>query len=78
MRIIRDGTAWANDRRDANAEIVVGVTREELAALCGGLNEALEAVEDWEFQTRVSISPESARALAREISRFLSETYFQE
>ena len=35
------------------SELRVMLTREEIGSLCSALNEVLELVEDWEFQTRI-------------------------
>jgi hypothetical protein len=48
------------------AAVVVELSTDELGVLQNALNEILngpEAIEDWEFQTRVGVSREEANAL---------------
>lgn len=55
-------------------EVDIAATRDELVLLASSLNEALEAVEGWEFDTRLGGSPDEARALRSKIKNLLRET----
>lgn len=46
-----------------NGKVVVQLDRVEVVALANALNEAREAVEDWEFSTRIGVEPDAAEAL---------------
>jgi hypothetical protein len=48
---------------DQSSQIVLHVSRAELLLLAGSVNEAIEAVEDWEFSTRLGADKADARAL---------------
>lgn len=51
--------------------IVLSVTRAELYLIAGGINESLEAVEDWEFSTRLGVDKAAARQLASELGHLI-------
>lgn len=53
--------------------IVLSLSRGEMLLLAGSVNEAIEAVEDWEFSTRLGAAKEDARALRAELGRVISE-----
>jgi hypothetical protein len=53
--------------------VVLSLTRAELLLLAGSVNEAIEAVEDWEFSTRLGADKGEARALGGELRRAISE-----
>jgi len=44
-------------------------TREEVAVLGNALNEALEALDDWEIETRMGCSKEAAEQLLDELGQ---------
>ena len=48
------------------------VTRAELLLLAGSVNEAIEAVEDWEFSTRLGVNKANARALRTELGDLIA------
>jgi hypothetical protein len=52
-------------------EVVVAVSRDELVGLANALGEALRAVDDWEFDTRVGLLPQDARTLRDQVSEVL-------
>ena len=54
-------------------QVVLSLTREELLLLAGSVNEAIEAVEDWEFSTRLGVQKDEARALRSSLRAFISE-----
>lgn len=47
----------------------LSITPAEHAALCNALNEALEGLEAWEFETRMGVSRQAAERLLREMGR---------
>ncbi len=49
------------------ARILLSVTVEEFRLLAGCVNEAIEAVEDWEFSTRLGAEKDDARQLRVEL-----------
>ncbi|WP_139359897.1 hypothetical protein [Mycobacterium sp. D16Q16] len=55
----------------ADDEIIVGVTREELVILAGGIRESLEEIEEWEFHTRMGITRDEAKSLRDKIRTIL-------
>jgi hypothetical protein len=46
-------------------KFVIALSRDELQFLCSSINETLdlEAVKDWEFQTRTGSTPEEAKEI---------------
>lgn len=54
-------------------QVVLSLSRDELLLLAGSINEAIEAVEDWEFPTRLGAEKDQARALRGELRRVISE-----
>ena len=63
------GELAQNDRSD---QIVLHVTRAELLLLAGSVNEAMEAVDDWEFPIRLGADKDDARALRSELSGLIA------
>lgn len=53
--------------------VVLSLTREELLLLAGSVNEAIEAVEDWEFSTRLGAQKDDARALRSHLRKVIAE-----
>jgi hypothetical protein len=58
--------------QDRSDQIVIHLTRAELLLLAGSVNEAIEAVEDWEFSTRLGADKANARALRTELGDLIS------
>lgn len=54
---------------DNDSAVVLVASSLEVTALSNGLNEALEAIDDWEFETRVGISSSAARRLIEDLRR---------
>ena len=54
-------------------EITVTISVDELVFLCNAINEALEAVEDWEFQTRTGNSRKRATEILGQLRKVLDE-----
>ena len=63
------GELAQNDRSD---EIILHLTRDELLLLAGSVNEAISAVDDWEFSTRLGASVAEARALRKELGDLIA------
>ena len=66
------GRRWLKRRMDfevVDGKAILTVTRSECGLLLNALNEALEAVEEWEFGTRLGWEKPRARAFLRELSR---------
>ena len=53
-------------------DLVVAVTLDELRLLASSIGEALEAVDEWEFATRLGFGTSAARALRSEINEVLA------
>jgi hypothetical protein len=73
MRLISVAEPW-NAHVDSD-EVVLAITRDELAGLANSIGEALQAVDEWEFDTRVGLIPEDARRLRDEISMVLRTSF---
>ena len=58
----------------AKDNITISFGPDELAFLSNAINEAMEAVEDWEFQTRTGETPERAREIQAQLGKFLEES----
>jgi len=54
--------------------LVIQVSLDELRLLASSIGEALEAVEDWEFGTRLGANPEDARALRFQFNELIART----
>lgn len=75
MRLVDASEPW-NALPETNAdEVVVAISRDDLVGLANALGEALQAVDDWEFDTRVGLLPENARALRDQISEILRRSF---
>ena len=49
------------------SDIQLSLTHEQVGSLCSALNEALECVEDWEFETRLGRSRKEIEDLLRKL-----------
>jgi hypothetical protein len=58
---------------ESDGEMTISVTLDELRLLASSIGEALEAVEDWEFQTRLGAEPATARALQAQINAAIEQ-----
>lgn len=74
MKILHPDSPWIGEEEVADDELVVATTRGELATMVGAINEALEAVDEWEFDTRLGATPEQARALRDRLNEVLRAT----
>ncbi|MGN8246301.1 hypothetical protein ACTHAM_003440 [Cellulomonas soli] len=71
MRFLHPDSPWIGDEEVADDELVIATTRDELITLAGAINEALEAVDEWEFDTRLGVTPDQAKALRDRINDVL-------
>jgi hypothetical protein len=53
-------------------QILLHLTRAELLLLAGGVNEAIEAVEEWEFHIRLGADLAEATALRAELGALIA------
>jgi hypothetical protein len=53
--------------------VVLTVSREQLLLLAGCVNEAIEAVDDWEFSTRLGTEKGDARRLRAELGSLITK-----
>jgi hypothetical protein len=60
--------------RVAKDKITISFPPNELAFLSNAINEALEAVEDWEFQTRTGETRKRASEIQAQLQRLLDES----
>lgn len=74
LRLIESGERAATFEAGPN-EVLLGIDRDVLGFLKSAVGEALEAVEEWEFQTRLGKTPEEAWVVLRRINELLAETY---
>lgn len=51
------------------SKISIELTKEEVGSLCSALNEALECVELWEFETRLGRTKEEIESLFNKIKK---------
>lgn len=71
MRLVDASEPWSALPNVSPDEAVIAVSRDELAGLANSIGEALQAVDDWEFDTRVGLLPKEARQLRDEIGHIL-------
>jgi len=64
------GELAPDDRSDQ--VVVLHLTRAELLLLAGSVNEAIEAVEDWEFSIRLGADKANARVLRTELTELIA------
>ena len=74
MRILHPDSPWIGDDEVTDDELVLAVTQADLAVLAGAVNEALELVENWEFETRLGVTPDRAKALRARLGELLRES----
>ncbi|MEE9964904.1 MAG: hypothetical protein K4304_07385 [Propionicimonas sp.] len=71
MRLVDASEPWNALPNVDPTEVVIATNRNELAGLANCIGEALNAIDDWEFDTRVGLLPEEARRLRDAISQTL-------
>ncbi len=74
MRILHPDSPWIGEYEVTDDELVLAVARADLAVLAGAVNEALELVESWEFETRLGVTPDQAKALRARLGELLRES----
>lgn len=74
MRLLHPDSTWIGDDEVGDDELVVAVSRDELGVLAGSINEALEAVEAWEFESRLGVTPEQAKVLRTRLGELMRES----
>lgn len=75
MKILHPDSPWIGDQEIADDELVIAATREELMTLAGAISEALEAVDEWEFGTRLGVTPDQARELRGRVNDVLRAAF---
>ena len=55
------------DIDDRGDRVVLTLSRPEFVPFAGAMNEAIEAVEDWEFETRVGVEKSVAFRMLSEL-----------
>jgi hypothetical protein len=55
------------ERTESGEKILLRLSRDELALLSGSVNEAIEAVKDWEFSIRLGADKGAARRLRSDL-----------
>ena len=71
MRFLHPADTWIDGHTVGEGEVVVAMSRDELAVLANSIGEALEAVEGWEFDARLGVGREDARDLRDQIDDVL-------
>lgn len=74
MRLVDASEPWNTLPEITREDVVIATSRDELVGLANAITEALQAIEDWEFDTRVGLLPEDARNLRTQISGILRES----
>jgi hypothetical protein len=59
-------------QHERSDRIVLHLSRAELLLLAGSVNEAIEAVDDWEFSTRLGADKADARRLLTELGDLIA------
>jgi hypothetical protein len=57
---------------DGEARVVLHLSQQELLFLAGAVNETIEAVDDWEFSTRLGVDKSAARATRSEMGQMIA------
>lgn len=71
MRLIDAAEPWTELPGVDPRELVIAISRDELVGLANAIGESLQAIDDWEFDTRVGLLPQDARFLRDQISEVL-------
>lgn len=74
MKLVDASEPWTELPGLDQNDVVVALSREELVGLANAIGEALQAVDDWAFDTRVGLLPNDARSLTDQISEVLRAT----
>ena len=57
-----------------DSDLSITLPADEIAFISNAINEALEAVEDWEFETRTGKSRTEAKAINSRLRRILHDS----
>ncbi|MFT3887732.1 MAG: hypothetical protein QM713_06170 [Arachnia sp.] len=71
MRQLHRDSSWVGEDEVLDDEVVIVATRDELVLLANSLTEALEAVDEGEFATRLGGTSEDARSLRARVKDLL-------
>jgi hypothetical protein len=63
------------ERTESGEKILLRLSRDELALLSGSVNEAIEAVKDWEFSIRLGAHKGAARRLRSDLQDVVSRPW---
>ena len=75
MRLFQGESDSRGPSELAEGEMVLVATAEELQIIVSMISETLEAVESWEFQTRLGITRDEAKAFSDEIWHLYNEDH---
>ena len=73
MKLLNPGEDFARQNGVNDEDVVFVATSNQLRLFASGIRETLEAVEDWEFHTRVGAQRAELRALGSELQALLRE-----
>lgn len=73
MRLLNDVIVRGVTAGPADDELVIAISRHDVEALRSAAREALEEVDEWEFHSRLGVTPEDMRALGRGLAALLQE-----
>jgi hypothetical protein len=59
--------------RKSGSDVTITLPADQLAFISNAINEALEGVEEWEFETRTGKSPTEAKALYARLRQILDD-----
>ncbi len=68
---------WSMQAMEVGHHVVLALSRDQLLLLSGTINEALEAVEDWEFSTRLGATTAEARRLQEDLNDVIGRLSWQ-
>lgn len=60
--------------RETKDKVTIDCSPEEVAFLCNTINETLEAIQAWEFQTRTGESVDRAREILAQLQMILNQS----
>lgn len=73
MRVFRSDSSDIYEEL-VGGELAVAVSRDELVTMANAINEALEAVGDWECETRMGVTSVQARELQDQLLDILRDS----
>jgi hypothetical protein len=63
-----------HENQQRRSDLNIMLSADELAFICNAINEALEAVDDWEFETRTGKSRAEAKAISAQLRHILDRS----